>query len=300
MSEILLQAEGITVSFGSGRPAVDDISIEIRAGQITALLGESGSGKTVLSRTIAGMPSAQAQVGGRSLFDGLDLLRLGARGRRRILGSRIAFIPQDPVAALDPMRRVGGQIVEVLVQHRRAKGQAARRRMIELLELVAIHDPARVAAAYPHELSGGMRQRVSVAIALACEPELIIADEASSALDASVGARVVDLLVDLRDRTGSAIVFITHDIGVAARIARDADDRVAVMISGRLVELGRAHAVLGRPGHPYTTALLAAEPSRDVPRGELAVVPAQLRTQEWGPLKRVGDGHWVAEPRRIA
>jgi ABC-type dipeptide/oligopeptide/nickel transport system ATPase component len=194
------------------------------------------------------------------------------------------------------MRRVGAQIVETLAQHRVGDSRPDRHgRMLELLDLVRIHDPRRVAASYPHELSGGMRQRAAIAIAICCDPELIVADEPSSALDASVGARVVELLDDLRERLGTAILFITHDIGIAARIAHRPPDRMAVMLGGRVVELGYAGPVLASPRHPYTQALIAAEPSSAVPRGQLAVVPDDIRTaRDWGQLVDVAPGHAVA------
>jgi ABC-type dipeptide/oligopeptide/nickel transport system ATPase component len=297
---LALDATGICVSFRSGRArwkrVVNEVGLGLERGQVTVLIGESGSGKTVFARTVAGMPPRGARVAGTAVFDGVDLLKLGAGRLRAVHGKRIGMVAQDPNSSLDPMRRVGAQIVETLAQHRVGDSRPARHeRMLELLDLVRIRDPRRVAASYPHELSGGMRQRAAIAIAICCDPELIVADEPSSALDASVGARVVELLDDLRERLGTAILFITHDIGIAARIAHRPPDRMAVMLGGQVVELGYAGPVLASPRHPYTQALIAAEPSRAVPRGQLAVVPDDIRTaRDWGKLVDVTPGHAVA------
>jgi ABC-type dipeptide/oligopeptide/nickel transport system ATPase component len=292
----LLQVRDLRVAFGEARrPAVDGVDLDVAAGQVTVLLGESGSGKTVFARSLAALQPDGASVTGSSRFDDVELVDRPRHRMRAIWGSRIAFVPQDPASALDPLRRVGGQVVEALLQHRRVAGRrAARARMLELLTLVRIIDPELVADRYPHELSGGMRQRISIAIALACRPELLIADEPSSALDASVGAHIVDLLADLRESLQTSMIFITHDIGVAARIAREPIDQIVVMLLGHVVERGPAAAVLADPRHPYTRALLAAEPSSSVPRGGLATVPAEVRSAEWGALQEAAPGHWVA------
>ncbi len=303
---LALDATGIDVAFrgdhGRWRSVVRGVGLGMERSQVTVLLGESGSGKTVFARSITGMAPFGARVGGTAIFDGLDLISAGAATMRRIQGDRIGMVPQDPNSSLDPMRRIGSQIVETLLQHRKLPDRAAAKgRMLELLELVRIQDPARVARCYPHEISGGMRQRVAIAIAICCEPELVVADEPSSALDASVGVRVVQLLGDLRERLGTAVLFITHDIGIAALIANKPHDRVAVMLSGRVVELGFAHQVLGDARHPYTRALLAAEPSASTPRGRLAVVDESIRSQrDWGPLLQVEPGHAVASAQEIS
>jgi ABC-type dipeptide/oligopeptide/nickel transport system ATPase component len=297
---LVLDATDVSVAFrGSSarwNTVVDSVGLGLERSQVTVLLGESGSGKTVFARTITGMAPRTARVGGSSIFDGVDLLAAPARELRGLQGDRIGTVPQDPNSSLDPMRRIGGQIVETLLQHGKAPSRkAAKARAIELLELVHIREPERVARCYPHEVSGGMRQRIAIAVAISCEPELIVADEPSSALDASVGVRVVQLLDDLRARLGTAILFITHDIGIAALIASQPHDRVAVMLGGRVVELGFAHQVLRNPAHEYTRALIAAEPSAEVPRGRLAVVPDGVRTRrDWGPLVDVEPGHAVA------
>jgi ABC-type dipeptide/oligopeptide/nickel transport system ATPase component len=297
---LALDATDITVSFpGKGRSTrtvVDGIGLGLERSQVTVLLGESGSGKTVFARSITGMAPHGARLTGSSLFDGRDLLTASKTTLRALHGSRIGSVPQDPNASLDPMRRIGSQLVETLLQHRAVPGRReAKQRAIELLDLVEIREPERVFRCYPHEVSGGMRQRIAIAIAVSCDPELIVADEPSSALDASVGVRIVELLDELRTRLGTAILFITHDIGIAARVASAENDRVAVMLSGRIVELGRASSVLSRPLHPYTQALIAAEPSAGVERGHLAVVSDELRARrDWGPLLEVSPGHAVS------
>lgn len=297
---LALDASGVTVSFGRNdrkREIISSLGIGLERSQVTVLLGESGSGKTVYARSITGMAPRGATVTGTSMFDGEDLLSLSPRALRRLHGSRIGSVPQDPNASLDPMRRIGNQIVETLLQHRAAPSKkAARERAVELLSLVEIRDPERVLRRYPHEISGGMRQRVAIAIAVSCEPELVVADEPSSALDASVGVRVVELLGDLRTRLGTAILFITHDIGIAARVAHQDHDRVAVMLGGSIVELGRAADVLAQPLHPYTRALIEAEPSAAAARGSLAVVTDDIRTRrDWGPLVEMTPGHAVSQ-----
>jgi ABC-type dipeptide/oligopeptide/nickel transport system ATPase component len=298
---LALDATAVSVSFrgakGAWSTVVKRVGLGFERAQVTVLLGESGSGKTVFARSVIGMAPAGARVEGTAMFDGRDLLSMKGKALRAIHGSRIGMVPQDPNSSLDPMSRIGGQIIETLEQHHAvASREAAHSRMIELLDLVQIHEPERVARLYPHEVSGGMRQRIAIAIALSCDPELIVADEPSSALDASVGVRVVQLLDDLRVRMNTAILFITHDIGIAALIANEANDRVAVMLSGRIVELGFAHQILTDARHPYTRALIAAEPSADVPRGKLAVVPDAVRMQRnWGDLATVEPGHGVAQ-----
>lgn len=297
---LVLDATAVSVSFrGRGSRwsrVVDTVGLGLERSQVTVLLGESGSGKTVFARSITGMAPRGARVEGTAVFGGTDLLSAGTRQLRALQGDRIGMVPQDPNSSLDPMRRIGGQIIETIMQHGKAPdARVAHERMIALLELVHIREPERVARCYPHEVSGGMRQRIAIAIAISCDPELIVADEPSSALDASVGVRVVQLLGDLRDRLSTAILFITHDIGIAALIASKPHDRVAVMLGGRVVELGFAHQVLHAPLHPYTRALLAAEPSAGVARGHLAVVPDEIRNERnWGPLIEIEPGHAVA------
>ncbi|MCM3697164.1 MULTISPECIES: ABC transporter ATP-binding protein [Microbacterium] len=297
---LVLDASRITVRFPqagrSHRTVIEDLGLGLERRQVTVLLGESGSGKSVFARAITGLSAKTARVTGSAVFDGVDLVQASARELRRLHGERIGMVPQDPNSSLDPMRRIGGQIAETLLQHRQVTSRRdAMLRAEELLERVQIREPRRVLRCYPHEVSGGMRQRIAIAIAISCGPELIVADEPSSALDASVGRHVVGLLDDLRERLHTAILFITHDIGIAGLIASQAHDRVAVMLGGRIVELGYAPEVLRNPQHPYTQALMAAEPSAAVARGSLAVVPEDVRTRrDWGPLREVAPGHAVA------
>jgi ABC-type dipeptide/oligopeptide/nickel transport system ATPase component len=297
---LALDATAVSVSFrghgGRWNTVVDGVGLGLERAQVTVLLGESGSGKTVFARSITGMAPPGARVTGSSIFDDLDLLTASRSRLRALQGDRIGMVPQDPNSSLDPMRKVGSQVTETLLTHRKelSRRQAVER-MLELLNLVQIRDPERVAQSYPHQLSGGMRQRIAIAIAICCDPELIVADEPSSALDASVGVRVVELLGDLVNRMNTAILFITHDIGIAARIADARTDRVAVMLRGRIVELGFAWQVFGNPLHPYTQALIAAEPSARVPRGQLAVVSDAIRSRrDWGALAEFEPGHAAA------
>lgn len=296
----VLSVRDLSVAFPRhGAPSttvVDGVSLTLHPGQVMVVLGESGSGKTVLSRSISGMAAADALLSGRVDFGGDNVLTMPRPRLRRLLGSRIATVFQDPTSSLDPMRRVGGQLGETLRRHQRGLSRAeARVRATALLEAVEIRDVGRVLRSYPHELSGGMRQRIAIAIAICCDPELLIADEPSSALDASVGARVVELLDRLRSTLGMAILFITHDISVAADITRGDHDAVTVMLGGQVVEQGPAAAVLGEPQHPYTRALLTAQPSEHIARGRLAVVPDEVRTRrDWGPLVETAPGHLVA------
>ncbi|GAA1007734.1 hypothetical protein Aple_071420 [Acrocarpospora pleiomorpha] len=293
----LLSARDLSVTFGNGRQrtaVVRGVSLDLPEKAVFAVLGESGSGKTMLARTLIGLEPPESAVTGRVTFAGAEIRPARAAVRRRLLGSQIGLVSQDPTSSLDAMRTVGAQLREVLRRHEGLDARTRRQEAIRRLEQVHLHRPEEVVRKYPFELSGGMRQRVSIALALCGRPRLLVADEPSSALDAIVGARVVDLIDELRRTTGTSVVFVTHDIGVAARIAHEEVDRVGVMLGGRFVEYGPATAVLARPRHPYTRALLASEPSASVPRGELATVPRELRTAEWGPLQQVGTDHWVA------
>ena len=258
----VLSLRNLSVGYRMGngvQTAVDDISLDVRRGEVLALVGESGSGKTTTGHAILGLLPGNGEVlGGEIQHDGRDLTTLGARELRAVRGKQISLIPQDPGVSLDPVRRIGPQIADVLELHTELDRQSRRQRVYELLEKVGFSDVERRYRQYPHELSGGMRQRVLIAIAIACEPDLIIADEPTSGLDVTVQARVLELLDELRDQTGTAIVFVTHDLGVAA----DRSDRIAVMQHGKLVESGDTAAVIGRPAEPYTQRLLASVPSR--------------------------------------
>lgn len=240
-------------------PAVDGVSFDVPAGRVLALVGESGSGKTTTAHAILGLlPGNGTVTGGSITFRGQVLTELGAKGWRSVRGRAISLIPQDPTVSLDPVRRVGHQVEDVLRLHTDLDATARRERVYELFDLVGFTDVERRYRQYPHELSGGMRQRVLIAAAVAAEPELVIADEPTSALDATVQKQVLDLLDDVRRRTGTSVVLVTHDLGVAA----DRADYIGVMRQGRLVEFGPTATLVARPRHEYTRKLLDSVPSR--------------------------------------
>jgi ABC-type dipeptide/oligopeptide/nickel transport system ATPase component len=262
----LLDVDHLTVAFeGSGAPliAVDDVSFSVGAGQTLGLVGESGSGKSMTALAIMGLLPSQGRVtSGTIAFQGRNLLTLPESEMRAIRGAGISMIFQEPMTALNPVMRIGDQVAEALVVHGVAAGRAAMDRAVELLDIVRITDAARRAREYPHQLSGGMRQRVVIAIALACKPPLVIADEPTTALDVTIQAQILDLLRDLKTRLNLSLLLITHDFGVIAEMADD----VAVMLKGRLVEQGPVREILRRPQHEYTRRLLAAIPG--APSGE--------------------------------
>jgi ABC-type dipeptide/oligopeptide/nickel transport system ATPase component len=254
----LLDVQDLTVLFEGSRTvtAVDHVTFQIAAGETLGLVGESGSGKSVTAFAILRLIRPPGSItSGRVVFDGRDLLALSESQMRQVRGARISLIFQEPMTALNPVMRVGDQIAEALTVHG-TDARDARGRAIELLEAVRITDPARRVRDYPHQLSGGMRQRVMIAIALACRPPLVIADEPTTALDVTIQAQVLELLRELKERFQLALLLITHDFGVIAEMA----DRVAVMHRGRIVETGPVRQILREPAHDYTRALLAAVP----------------------------------------
>ena len=257
----LLVVEHLTTDFdlGHGRsaPAVDDIGFHVREGETLGLVGESGSGKSVTALSILGLVQPPGRVTrGRVWFKGRDLRQLRESELRRIRGAGISLIFQEPMTALNPVFTIGSQLVETLVVHGRARGRAARTQALELLAAVHMPAPARHLDEYPHQLSGGLRQRALIAMALACRPALVIADEPTTALDVTVQAQILDLLRDMKARFGLSLLLITHDLGIVAGTA----DRVAVMYAGRIIEEGPVRALLRAPAHPYTRALLASVP----------------------------------------
>ena len=255
----LLDVQHLTVAFerpGSALKAVDDLSFSIQPGETLGLVGESGSGKSVTALAILRLLQPPGKVtAGRVLFEGRDLLQLPESEMRSVRGGRISLIFQEPMTALNPTMRVGDQIGEALTSHAVGKDQA-RQRVVELLDAVRIPDSARRARDYPHQLSGGMRQRVMIAIAVACRPPLVIADEPTTALDVTIQAQVLEMLSELKGRFNLALLLITHDFGVIAEMA----DRVAVMRGGQLVEQGPVRQILRAPSHEYTQRLLRAVP----------------------------------------
>jgi peptide/nickel transport system ATP-binding protein len=268
----LLRVEDLRVEFPSEDGivhAVDGISYEVRAGRTLGIVGESGSGKTVSSLTTLGLTRRQgARISGKILFEGVDLVTLPEDELRAIRGNDIAMIFQDPLSALHPLYRVGKQLIETVRAHNDVSKQKARERAIELLGLVGIPDPARRVDSYPHEFSGGMRQRAMIAMALANEPKLLIADEPTTALDVTVQAQILALMERLQRELGMAILIITHDLGVVAEVADD----IAVMYAGRIIETATAQDIFAKPEHPYTWGLLKSIPRLDSDRSE-ALVP---------------------------
>jgi len=259
----LLDVQHLTVDFDTVT-AVDDISFQIAPGETLGLVGESGSGKSVTALAILRLLQPPGRTtAGRIFFEDRDLLALPEREMRAVRGARISLIFQEPMTALNPVMRVGDQIAEALTAHGLATGAQARSRAVDLLDAVRIRDAARRARDYPHQLSGGMRQRVMMAIALACRPPLVIADEPTTALDVTIQAQMLDLLRELKTRFNLALLLITHDFGVIAEMA----DRVAVMYRGRLVEEGPVRQILRSPVHEYTQNLLAAVPGMAKPGG---------------------------------
>jgi len=267
VADPLLDVQHLTVVFEGARStvtAVDNASFQIAPGETLGLVGESGSGKSVTAFAILRLLQPPGRVtAGHILFEGRDLLALPERDMRRIRGARISLIFQEPITALNPVMRVGDQIAEALTVHGQAGGREARERAVDLLIAVRIPDAARRVRDYPHQLSGGMRQRVMIAIALACHPALVIADEPTTALDVTIQAQVLDLLRELRAQYNLALLLITHDFGVIAEMA----DRVAVMHRGALVEQGPVRQILRAPVHDYTRSLLAAVPGIGGPEG---------------------------------
>ena len=274
--ERLLEVRGLRTSFytrdGVVR-AVDGIDFHVGRGEILGLVGESGCGKSVTSLSIMRLIAKPGVIeAGEVIFDGRDLMSLSPSEMRHVRGNRISMIFQQPTSALNPVWDVGRQVAEVLEVHRGMKRRDARRRALDLLKMVGIPDPERRLDAYPHELSGGMAQRVMIAMALACEPELLIADEPTTALDVTIQAQILDLVRDLRDRTGTAIILITHDLGVVAETC----DRVAVMYAGEIIEQAPVDELFAAPRHPYTRGLLGSIPVLGDVRQSLTVIPGNV------------------------
>jgi oligopeptide/dipeptide ABC transporter ATP-binding protein len=276
----LLDVRDLRVSFGPGLDAVAGLTLSARRGEIVALVGESGCGKTLSALALVGLLPSGARAGGSAVLDGTELVGRRERDMRKMRGSRVSMIFQDAATALNPLMSVGAQIAEVLTIHAATPRTRRWDRAVELLRAVGVPDAGTRARNYPHQLSGGLRQRVMIAIALAGAPDLVIADEPTTALDVTVQAQVLALL---RSSTRESVVlFITHDMGVVAEIA----DRVVVMYAGAAVESGPVARILARPRHPYTAALLASVPDPDVATvGELPTIPGRVP-----PLGQRGTG----------
>jgi peptide/nickel transport system ATP-binding protein len=257
-------------------PILRDVSLSVAPGEVHALVGESGAGKSMIGKAVLGtLPGAVSVTGGSILLDGEDLQSLPPKARRRAIGAKAALIPQDPLTALNPARRVGPQITRRLVDILGWRKPQAQARALELLDEVHIPDPERVMRAYPHELSGGMRQRVLIASAFAAEPRLIIADEPTTALDVTVQKQILRLIRDMQARHGTALLFVTHDLGVVAKLCQS----LTVLFGGKVVEEGRGDAFFANPTHAYSRALLAATPKYSDPDGSLTPVPAEIIDQ---------------------
>jgi peptide/nickel transport system ATP-binding protein len=274
--EVLLEVRNLRTSFklreGTVR-AVTGVDLAVRRGEILGLVGESGCGKSVTSLSIMRLIAQPGVIeGGEVIFDGQDLLEVDDRQMRSIRGNRISMIFQQPTSSLNPVLNVGRQIGEVLEAHRNMKRKAALDRALELMRMVGIPDPKRRLKAYPHEMSGGMAQRVMIAMALACEPELLIADEPTTALDVTIQAQILDLMRRLQRETGTAIILITHDLGVVAEMC----DRVAVMYAGEIIEQTDTRTVFRNPLHPYTQGLIGSVPILGQPKDELSVIPGMV------------------------
>jgi peptide/nickel transport system ATP-binding protein len=263
-----------TIEGGGEFPAVDGVSLSLATGRTLGIVGESGCGKSVTALSIMGLvPQPPGRIaGGEILFDGIDLLRLSPAAMRELRGDRIAMIFQEPMTSLNPAFTVGDQIVEGIQRHRSMSSAAARTLAVEMLARVHIPAPEQRFADHPHKLSGGMRQRVMIAMALACEPKLLIADEPTTALDVTIQAQILDLMRLLREQTGTAIILITHDLGVVAELADD----VIVMYAGRVVERARVKELFARPQHPYTIGLLGSIPRLDIEQDRLAAIEGQV------------------------
>jgi len=272
----LLNIKNLRVEFGRF-PAVDGVDLTLEAGELLGIVGESGSGKSVTMLALMGLIDAPGKVTADKLeFQGQDLLKLNARQRRTLIGRDMAMVFQDALSSLNPSYTVGYQITEVLKAHMGLRGAAAEKRVLELLELVEIPDPRSRINAYPHQLSGGMNQRVMIAMAIACNPRLLIADEPTTALDVTIQAQIMDLLLRLQREQGMGLVMITHDLAIVAEMAQ----RIAVMYAGQVVETAAVPAIFDAPRHPYTEALLAAIPEHNKGAKRLAalggIVPGAL------------------------
>jgi peptide/nickel transport system ATP-binding protein len=303
VAEPLLKVEGLHVSFATEEgivQAVDGVSFDLAPGEVLAVVGESGSGKSVTAMTLMGLTrSPNARFEGTAHYKGAELISASEDELRRVRGAEIAMIFQDPMTSLNPVQRVGNQIIEQIQEHEGLPDQQARERAVELLERVGIPRASERVDNYPYEFSGGMRQRVMIALALSCNPSVLIADEPTTALDVTIQAQILQRMRDLRQETGAAVILVTHDLGVVADIA----DRIAVMYAGRIVEEGTLDEIFYDPQHPYTWGLLGSITRVDKPRPErlpaIAGLPPSLANRPEGCHFRPRCPHEFAECRRV-
>ncbi|MFC0524774.1 ABC transporter ATP-binding protein [Pontibacillus salicampi] len=315
--EKILDVKDLRVSFdttGGEVEAVRGVDFHVNKGETLAIVGESGSGKSVTTKALMGLiPKPAGQLkSGEILFEDKDIAKYTERQMSKVRGKDISMIFQDPMTSLNPTMKVGNQIMEGLIKHQKMNRTKAKSRAIELLEMVGIPNAKRRITQYPHQFSGGMRQRVVIAIALACNPKLLIADEPTTALDVTIQAQILELMKDLQKKTETSIIFITHDLGVVANVA----DRVAVMYAGKIVEIGTVDDVFYNPQHPYTWGLLGSMPTLDDEEDQLTAIPGtppdllnppvgdafaarnkyamKIDTQEEPPMFKVSDTHYAA------
>ena len=271
--EKLLEVKNLCVNFGTygGEvKAVRGVTFDLHKGETLAIVGESGSGKSVACKTIMRILSSNGYIkDGQILFDGKDLTKISEKDMEKVRGKDIAMIFQDPMTSLNPTMTIGKQLMEPIIKHQGFSKEDARKRAIELIELVGISDAEKRFKQYPHQFSGGMRQRIVIAISLACNPKVLIADEPTTALDVTIQAQILELIKDLQEKTGVAVIFITHDLGVVANMA----DRVAVMYAGKIIEYGTSDDIFYDPKHPYTWGLLGSMPTLDIGDNDLYNIP---------------------------
>ena len=271
--EKLLEVKNLCVNFGTygGEvKAVRGVTFDLHKGETLAIVGESGSGKSVACKTIMRILSSNGYIkDGQILFDGKDLTKISEKDMEKVRGKDIAMIFQDPMTSLNPTMTIGKQIMEPIIKHQGFSKEDARKRAIELIELVGISDAEKRFKQDPHQFSGGMRQRIVIAISLACNPKVLIADEPTTALDVTIQAQILELIKDLQEKTGVAVIFITHDLGVVANMA----DRVAVMYAGKIIEYGTSDDIFYDPKHPYTWGLLGSMPTLDIGDNDLYNIP---------------------------
>ncbi|UOQ46926.1 ABC transporter ATP-binding protein [Gracilibacillus caseinilyticus] len=301
-------------TYGGSVKAVRGVNFQLNKGETLAIVGESGSGKSVTTKALMGLVAKPAGriPEGEILFEGKDLAKLANKEMQKIRGKDISMIFQDPMTSLNPTMKIGKQIMEGLILHQKMSKAAAKNRAIELLELVGIPQPGKRINQYPHQFSGGMRQRVVIAIALACNPKMLICDEPTTALDVTIQAQILELMKDIQKKMDTSIIFITHDLGVVANVA----DRVAVMYAGKIVETGTVDDVFYNPQHPYTWGLLGSMPTVDSTEEKLTAIPGtppdlmhppkgdafaarndyamQIDLEEEPPMFKVSDSHYAA------